>query len=327
MRKRILQCIAFLLLLPCLMGVGPDPGIRFTVSYQTDVPMRDVELRLYRVGDIVGDRVVLDEAYGPYDLAVDDEALLTLASTLQSYIRRDKIEAMHVALTDNHGRVEIDGLERAVYLVDGTDVRTDKGLYRIVPSLVYVDGDGCLIELKHEFVPIEAETVSRTVRKAWTRDSRGFQGPVVVDLLANGEVYDTFELNEENGWTKEVSGLDGSVLWSFVERTDGLMSLPDGYEWICRTSVDGDVTEIVNDVKVPVATPSPTPTITPSPDPVPTPLPVEPEDPPEPPGPVVTAPETGVANHDAMLFVILAACALAAVGAAAGINKCGRKSR
>lgn len=294
--------------------------------------MQDVELRLYRVGDIVGDQFVLDEAFDKYNLALDDESLLTLPSTLQSYIRRDEIEAVHVAMTDRFGKLEVGSTPKAVYLVDGSDVKTDKGLYRIVPSLVYVNVDDCVIELKHEFIPITVEKVSKTVEKLWTRNAGEFKQAIVVDLLADGEVYDTFTLDEENGWSKVCSELDSSALWSFVEHEDSLDELPEGYEWNCRVSVNGDTTTITNDVKVSVIVtppPSPAPSVTPPPVGIVTEEPPvisnpEPDPEPEPEVPIKNNPNTGVNSDFIILVSLLVVCAGVAVVSAIGVKKCNK---
>lgn len=347
MIKRLLQCIGLLAMMLCLMGMRSD--IHLVVSYQTDIPMQDVELRLYRVGDVVDDKIVLSDEYSKYDLAVDDSSLLTLPSTLQSYIRRDEIEAVHVALTNEYGKIEVSNLTSGLYLVDGSDVLAEEGLYRIVPSLVYINSENCEIELKHEFVPKEPETLSKIVRKVWSQTVLSYADKyvtdVTVDLLSNGEVYDTFVLNAENNWTKVFEGLDKSVLWSFVEHTELLPILPDGWSWLTRVSVDGDMTEILNGLEVPVAvTPSPVPTVVPSVEPsvMPPPVgivteepkpserpvvsnepdPVEPESPDE----VVNTPNTGVENSSVILVLVLCGGVLCSVGAALGIKYLNKKN-
>ena len=63
------------------------------------------------------------------------------------------------------------------------------------------------------------DTVSRKVLKIWNDEGREDERPeqVSIQLLCNGEVYDTVTLSEANHWQYIWNHLDGNSPWTVVE--------------------------------------------------------------------------------------------------------------
>ncbi|MCI8601741.1 MAG: doubled motif LPXTG anchor domain-containing protein [Oscillospiraceae bacterium] len=71
----------------------------------------------------------------------------------------------------------------------------------------------------------EPDTTSVSVNKVWVGDTAANRpASITVNLLRNGEVYDTVTLSAGNGWHASWNNLDGDSRWS-VEEAD----VPEGY--------------------------------------------------------------------------------------------------
>ena len=112
------------------------------------------------------------------------------------------------------------------------------------------------------------QTEQLTVRKVWSDGNDTHNGESIkVNLLKNGTVEKTAELNAENGWVFTFDKLKEGPVWTAEEA-----SVPAGYT--VSQSTSGNVVTIVNTkVEVP-ETPTPTPVVTPTPTAEPTPTPV-----------------------------------------------------
>ncbi len=77
-----------------------------------------------------------------------------------------------------------------------------------------------------ELPPVVPEYTSVRVDKVWKLDDGGVAADsVTVQLLRNGEVYDTAVLSEANGWTKTWDRLSGIYSWTVQE-----IDVPEGFK-------------------------------------------------------------------------------------------------
>lgn len=311
--RKFVSCIALLLCMLCLCGM--TAGATVLMSYQGDVPVTDVEIRLYRVGDIIDETIVWFDEYAKYNLSADAASGLTLASTLRSYVLRDGKTAHFSGITDGTGRVSFENVSAGCYLMDGNEKVLENGIYRVVPSLVYVrNTEAVSLEIKHEFEPVEREEkkVSKTVKKVWEKNETT---PIIrADLLKNGELYDSQVLDDVRDWTYTWEDLDADALWSIVEH-----EVPDGYFLTVYT--DGDVTTLVN--RGTYEPPEPTEEPTPSPEP-PAPSDEEPPQPKDPlanPNKTVQSPETGVEDNALMMFGLIGLFIALSVGSGVAVAR------
>jgi len=98
----------------------------------------------------------------------------------------------------------------------------------------------------------EPETVSRQVIKIWKDTGYEQSRPkeISVDLLRNGEVYDTVVLNAENGWMYSWNTLEKDCTWSIRER-----QVPENYT--AEIVEDGITFLITNTYQPPYTPPEP----------------------------------------------------------------------
>ena len=248
--------------------------VRLTISYQDgNTPLAGAEFGIYLVAtvDESGDLTATD-AFKQFNVDIrgeNDEAWKALASTLEGYVLRDNI-----APTDS-GETNADGylyfptggrLTPGLYLVLGHRHIQDGLRYDPMPFMVMLPtqdtqtGDWLyevIVDPKHESseVPNTPSAITRKVLKVWDDDdSSDRPTEVVVQLLRNGEIYDTATLNAENNWRYTWSDLDDSYTWTVVEKEC------KGYT--VRVERDG-ITFVITNTRVPETpvTPSPAPSV------------------------------------------------------------------
>ena len=166
----------------------------------------------------------------------DEEGWNQLAFTLLSYAERDNIPDGYTVVTDENGYTEEISLTAGLYLFYGENLRYEGYIYQTVPTLVaipsVVEGDSLEYEViaspkqsrePEEDTIVTPETVC--VLKKWEKDSgAGRPDSVTVELLCNGEVYDSVELDESNNWRYAWTDLESGKEWKVVEK-----EVPEGY--------------------------------------------------------------------------------------------------
>ena len=246
--------IAFMLCLICFQQYvcaadKPERG-RITVCYSA---VNGVEFRVYHVGEITEEwEFILTGAFQdiPADLNdLDTEEMTALADTLASYAEADGIAADYSGITDENGEIVFTDLARGLYLVTGERAFKDGVYYEPAPFLITVpstDADGNWVydteaDVKYETsVPSEKEIEYR-VMKYWSGDGDGQARPdqITVDIMKDGELYETQILSEANNWTYWWAATDDGSSWTVVER-----EIPDSYT--VRTEQAGTVFRLTN---------------------------------------------------------------------------------
>ena len=250
--KRVM--IAFICLVCCFFLIGAGP-VLYSVNCLVPADGYNGKVSLYHVGNAGGN---FDDVYlsSGLDLTMDNEDdFRQLCSSLESYVLSSSIDVYKTVVADN-GRVEFSDVESGMYLILAEKYITDEGTWFVAP-FVKIITEPAAMELKLSFVPAD-ETVSLVVEKKWRNCSSGSE--VDVDILKDGQVHEQVTLNDDNGWTYELSGLESGFKWSAKEH-----DVPDGYS--CSVEVDGERVTITNTLKekLPVAsTSSPSPTVKPS---------------------------------------------------------------
>ena len=245
----LLVCLMLLAVCPLqAFAAGPIDTARsasLTISYTDEskaVPK--ARFAIYRVADVDEyAALTLTSAFEPYkgtvsglaDLAsLTKEQWLDLASTLRAYVLRDDLTPIAEGRTDAAGQLSFSGLKPGLYLVTGSRVTTDDNYtYTSVPFLVLLPTEDLennewnydvTVVPKHtkDYNPPEDDDkyVTRKVLKVWDDDGYETIRPqeVVVQLLRDGEVFDTQTLNEENNWRYAWDELDRHCEWDVVEK-------------------------------------------------------------------------------------------------------------
>lgn len=233
---------------------SPDP------SFSMEFPVDGVTFRLYEIGFIKNDEFILYEPYSGYNVDLKDKMA---PNTLAAYVQRDKLEPIRETLTENQG-VSFTGLKTRIYLMIGETAVVGDTKYIPSPvlfSMPQQDEDGNIIwnvvsvpKYTKEHEPIDGD-VGLTVEKIWDDKGHEKERPVKirVQLLKDGEVYDTVELSKTNNWKYTWEELDKSYNWTVVEE-----NVQNRYRLSIERSDDTIV--LVNKYRNTKETPTPTPT-------------------------------------------------------------------
>ena len=254
-RKQLLSLllcmICFFMLLPVQVfaagAIDTSRDVGLTIRYVYDkTPISGVQFDLYRVADVDAyAQFTLTGDFKNYPVQVSDmtaEAWKTLAETLSGYVDRDKLTPLDSGKTDANGTLTFpnqgSSLKPGLYLVVGRQLVQDGYTYTTEPFLVSLpnldagsDTWTYDVAVTPKFTRTEnpptpdEKTVTRKVLKVWSGDiEQSRPKEVIVQLLKDGEVYDTVTLNTANNWRytwEKLPGYneDGSqIIWSVVEK-------------------------------------------------------------------------------------------------------------
>lgn len=188
---------------------------------------------LYRVAAFTEtEEFKLEKPFSDYQVqleGLDNEGWRALAETLSGYVERDGLQPFDTKEVDEQGRVKWENLQRGLYLVLGEKVKDEQYVYTPMPSLVTVpnrseDGtwnDQVVIRPKYNQEEIQQEEkTDYTVIKIWKDKQNKKVRPekIQVQLLQDGKIYDTVELNEKNNWKYTWKQLHTGFKWTVVEK-------------------------------------------------------------------------------------------------------------
>ena len=143
------------------------------------------------------------------------------AETLAAYVAQDTPTPTASGRVAS-GSVAFGALEEGLYLAVGETAQQNNTLYTPVPVLIHVQGDTA-VTIKAEEVAIGPEQVEYTVAKVWQGGESKRPLSVTVQLLCDGQKYQTVSLNALNGWRYTWTSEPGH-LWQVAEE-----SCPDGF--------------------------------------------------------------------------------------------------
>ncbi len=231
--KKILAFILIFTVAFSVFAFGTEAvdGQKMAVFYRTESEnLQGAVFHVYRIGDVSGTRVVPNSTFAPYSVDYDistSEKRLSLAQTLSAYILRDDIVPLCSDTTDTNGVADFEGrvFEEGVYIVMADKHRQNDCTYFCTPSLVvlpYEEEESVVLNAKFESVPDDTKTISVSYKvvKSWVEVDGGVTRPVEieVELLRDGEVYDTVILNEDNNWRYQWDGLSVFYHWTVTEK-------------------------------------------------------------------------------------------------------------
>lgn len=231
MKKLIIFILSFVLLWACFdFQTAAADGQYLTVHYTDEgEALQDVRFHIYRLGDVNGNKIIPDSVFSFYSVDFDistAEKQSSLAHTLSAYILRDDIIPLSSDTTDIYGNADFDsfGFESGAYIVMADKHRQSDCTYFCEPVIVvlpYGEEDRVTLNPKFVSVPDDTETISVSYRvlKSWL-DENGEKRPVEieVELLRDGEIYDTVVLDEENNWRYQWDNLSVFYHWTVTEK-------------------------------------------------------------------------------------------------------------
>lgn len=266
-------------------------SVTLTLScLEGDVPVCGASVSIYLVAlaEESGELSVTDDFSG-FNIDIrgkNDDAWRLLASTLEGYVLRDSTEPADSGQTDSSGQLRFPTagktLKAGLYLVR-TARHVQDGLYYdaepfmiMLPALDYEENDwiydvSASPKFSSQPIPPLGGSVERRVLKVWKDDGEERRpDSITVQLLRDGEVYDTVVLSDENNWRHEWTGLDAGSVWNVTETPESGYSVTIGLEGVTFVITNTAATTGPDE-----PSPSPTPTPpggeTPSPSVPPTP--------------------------------------------------------
>lgn len=255
-------------------------GQKITIEYiSTDGPIQNAPFSIYRIGDVSGRNIIPNSVFGAYSVSFDisdAEKMTTLAQTVSGYALRDDIMPDFTDTTDINGVADFEGhlFEDGAYLYIGEKHFQNGNTYFCEPVIVVLpngDDDRVVSKPKYEVIPEDTENISVSYRvlKAWQNDEENNRPKEIqVQLLRDGQIYDTVALSKENNWRHQWDNLSVLYHWTVTEKV-----VAHGYRvsvsqnektFLLVNSVteEEDTTTPVESTTTPVSTTSPTETTT-----------------------------------------------------------------
>lgn len=240
-----------------------------TVKYVLEErAMPDVEFSLYRVATIDKEELTATAIppYSDYHVLSSGGTWSSKAATLAGYVSRDGLPADVVKTTDANGLVRFDGLADGMYLIVGQSSRQGSYTYRPTPFLLFLPNttDGLVwdsdIQADVKYTrrggqtpegPEEGETRDLRALKVWEDEGYEDQRPasITVDLLKDGEVFDSVELSAGNNWRYDWRGLAADASYEILEQQvpeNYSVSVEEGGITFIITNTVSEETEIID---------------------------------------------------------------------------------
>lgn len=218
------------LLVFCNITVFGANGQKIAIDYtSSEGPLHNASFSIYRIGDVSGNKIIPNSVFDAYSVSFDisdAEKMTTLAQTVSAYALRDDIVPNFTDTTDENGIADFDGhiFEEGAYLYICKKHFQNGNIYFCEPVIVvlpYGDGDSVVSKPKYEVVPEDMESISVAYRllKAWNEDEENIRPPEIeVQLLRDGEIYDTVTLNIDNNWRHQWDNLSVRYHWTVTEK-------------------------------------------------------------------------------------------------------------
>ena len=284
---KVFACMAAALLMLCAYAmaapaIDTDQSIRLTINCDDNGEiMQDMEFFIFRIASIDenGKKTTL-APFDQYNVDLDissESSLAGAAMALEGYVMRDGIAYTDFGVATAFGDVYFPtsgSLQQGVYLVMANRYINNNKIYTFQPTILQLPAwDSAseswiydvIINPKFQSVPDDPdpELLTRKVLKVWADEGNEDARPdeIEVQLLMDGEVFDTVALNDENNWRNTWRELDPDHYWTLTEKEINDYSvtvMKEGITFVVTNSF------IVPDIPVtPHASDSPSPSTSP----------------------------------------------------------------
>lgn len=221
-----------------------DPGHQASLTVECcydGMPLEGVEFGLFKAADMDADGILTAAGdFIGYSIDFDQhdsQGWRALALTLSAYVQRDGITPYRSVSSDASGNAFFSELSVGLYLVCGSQLNAGDFTYTPEPFLVIIPQQGennelcydVCVSCKGEGNENEPENIDISVIKVWDDQSSTAVRPqsITVQLLCDGEIFDSVVLSEDNGWRHTWQRLESSHSWLVVEE-----EVPSGYTLI-----------------------------------------------------------------------------------------------
>ena len=227
-----------IVVMPCVLAAQSQGiNILFAVG---DKLIEGEPFSLYYIGDVSGSKIIPKGDFVKYPVSYDvsdSGKMQTLATTLAIYAASDNLKAVAEDITDSDGRAYFGNrlFGSGAYLLLSDDNKCEPAII-IIP----VGDDETLTVKPKADDSTDEEYISIKVLKAWKNDTEAERPTEIeVELLKDGEVFDTVILNKSNNWKYVRDNLLSDFDWTVKEK-----EVPDGYK--VSVSKNGNVYLITN---------------------------------------------------------------------------------
>ena len=257
-KRLLVLLLCAVLVSTCVFAGEIDPGKRCELTVRCKHTAEDVTYAIWRVAEVDEDvrfRYVSPFKNKGFHSANDHDDWEDTAETLAGYVERKEIAPLATEDTNSRGNATFEKLKTGLYLVIGEPYTYDGKTYEQDPFLIALPTRSdntqpweyvvTTIRKPAEQVEDPKQTVDVEVLKIWSGDDGALRpASVTVQLLQNGQVYDTATLNRRNNWEYRWSGLPAGFVWRVTE-----VEVPAGYSVLVQRS--GTKFVIVNTYDVP----------------------------------------------------------------------------
>ncbi len=228
--------LAVMIVLTVIPAVAAADTLKLTIVCEDGgKALADIGFDIYKVADIDsrnGTFTLTDDLSGyGVDPGSYNNIPKALAPTLEGIVLKNDIKPAASVKTDGKGVASFTTTGSGLYLVRADRATIDGSIYDFTPFMVildstYVETSDVTVNAKFEVTPpFVIIPTSVKVIKLWNDNDDRENRPesVKVDLLRDGEVYDTAYLTPENGWKHTWEKLDRLYSWTVTEE------VPEGY--------------------------------------------------------------------------------------------------
>lgn len=228
--------------------IDTNHEVSLTIHYlHENIPLDGVEFQLYHVADILSSgEYALTEDFQGYPISLenmDSAAWRAMTKTLLYFIQADNLSPLDCAETNEEGIIAFPTenmvLFPGLYLVTADPKVTDTHTIYGEPFLISLPGEDIEnngwqydIAVHAKNTPEENpdtpedDVTERRVLKVWSGDAEQVRPEeIIIQLIKNGEVYDTVTLSADNNWRYVWNSLpqynDQGVKnqWGVIEKT------------------------------------------------------------------------------------------------------------
>ena len=246
------------LALPYITNTVPDienidASLFISIKDYEDTPLENATFKLYKIASVKGKGVyTTTEPFINTNITYDNQDLLkwdNILIELTTYIKDNNIEPNLIVKTDEEGKVQINKIDKGLYLIMGENYKLGAKTFDIQDFLVSIPN--MVVQNKWEYdVRVRpkymydidtSKIVDKTVTKVW--DDKGYENErpsnIKITLLKYGVVYDEITLSLENNWTYTWEDLDDTYDWTIVEK-----EVPANY--ISKVTKNGNEYQVIN---------------------------------------------------------------------------------
>ena len=220
-------------------SIDTNRNITLTISYTNNgTPIADAEFSIYLVAEAdTRGNLVTTENFSGYNVDITDDdngEWGILATTLEGYVLRDQILPTDSQKTNQQGLASFPNegikLTPGLYLVLGTRHTQNEVVYETLPFMMFMPMQEQGEEKLNYDVAVRPKFDSRSIYddsaitckvvKVWNDKGNEAIRPkeAIVQLLRDGQIFDTVALNAENNWRYMWTDLDVNHQWRVVEK-------------------------------------------------------------------------------------------------------------